>query len=88
MIQSTYGTIHKRRLPKGVGKRIQGDVHLWIWGDKEREGTPKIQNLGRRLLWMVPKVKSKIEAALEKDRVHYCIFEPPNVRIFSFIVSM
>ena len=27
------------------------------WGDKGREGAPKIVILGRRLLWMVPKVK-------------------------------
>ena len=25
-----------------------------MWGDKGREGTPKIAIFGRRLLWMVP----------------------------------
>ena len=30
--------------------------HMEMWGDKGREGTPKNEKMGRRLLWMVPKV--------------------------------
>ena len=46
---------------RGRGVGIWGDVSpkgseaKETWGDKGREGTPKNGNLGRRLLWTVPK---------------------------------
>ena len=45
---------------EGEGVGAWGDVSpkgsepKETWGDKGREGTPKIGILGRRLLWMVP----------------------------------
>ena len=43
------GSALGRRLPKGTLEEKE------TRGDKGREGTLKNQNLGRRLLWMVPK---------------------------------
>ena len=48
---------------KGEGVGAWGDVFpkgseaKETWGDKGREGTQKIGILGRRLLWMVPKLR-------------------------------
>ena len=45
------GSALGRRLPKGALEEKE------TRGDKGREGTLKNENLGRRLLWMVPKYK-------------------------------
>ena len=58
---------------RGVGVGAWGDVSpkgsepKEMWGDKVREGTPKIGILGRRLLWMVPKIiHTRLDPSLAK----------------------
>ena len=40
------------------------------WGDKGREGTPKNRKMGRRLLWMVPKVKTHLSPSANLCKMH------------------